>query len=91
METPEVYVMVVGETARAHNFSLYGYPRDTNPLLSKTQGIKAFPNLSASQRRELRENCTCSSPDHNTISLPDMLAQLLTPHLIRKLIYMPVL
>ena len=42
---PEVYVMVVGETARAHNFSLYGYPRDTNPLLSKTPGIKAFPNV----------------------------------------------
>ena len=42
-EAPEVYVMVVGETARAHNFSLYGYPRDTNPLLSKTPGIIAFP------------------------------------------------
>ena len=42
---PEVYVMVVGETARAHNFSLYGYPRNTNPLLSKTLGIKAFPNV----------------------------------------------
>ena len=42
---PEVYVMVVGETARAHNFSLYGYPRKTNPLLSKTPGIKAFPNV----------------------------------------------
>ena len=41
---PEVYVMVVGETARAHNFSLYGYPRDTNPLLSKTPGIIAFPD-----------------------------------------------
>ena len=45
LDAPEVYVMVVGETARAHNFSLYGYPRDTNPLLSKTQGIKAFPNV----------------------------------------------
>ena len=42
---PEVYVMVVGETARAHNFSLYGYPRNTNPLLFKTPGIKAFPNV----------------------------------------------
>lgn len=42
---PEVYVMVVGETARAHNFSLYGYPRNTNPLLSKTPGVKAFPNV----------------------------------------------
>lgn len=45
LDAPEVYVMVVGETARAHNFSLYGYPRDTNPLLSKTPGIKAFPNV----------------------------------------------
>ena len=43
-EAPEVYVMVVGETARAHNFSLYCYPRDTNPLLSKTPGIIAFPD-----------------------------------------------
>ena len=43
-EAPEVYVMVVGETARAHNFSLYGYPRNTNPLLSKTPGIMAFPD-----------------------------------------------
>ena len=43
-DAPEGYVMVVGETARAHNFSLYGYPRNTNPLLSKTPGIKAFPN-----------------------------------------------
>lgn len=43
-EAPEVYVMVVGETARAHNFSIYGYPRNTNPLLSKTPGITAFPD-----------------------------------------------
>lgn len=43
-EAPEVYVMVVGETARAHNFSLYGYPRNTNPLLSKMPGITVFPD-----------------------------------------------
>lgn len=43
-EAPEVYVMVVGETARAHNFSLYGYPRNTNPLFSKTPGITVFPD-----------------------------------------------
>ena len=34
--------MVIGETARAHNFSLYGYKRDTNPLLSKTEGLMIF-------------------------------------------------
>lgn len=41
----EVYVMVVGETARAHNFSLYGYQRDTNPLLGKTVGLVAFDKV----------------------------------------------
>lgn len=41
-DAPEIYVMVVGETARSHDFSLYGYERDTNPLLSKTPGITAF-------------------------------------------------
>jgi len=41
----EVYVMVVGETARAHNFSLYGYNSDTNPLLGKTDGLMAFDKV----------------------------------------------
>lgn len=36
-------VLVIGETARANNFSLYGYPRNTNPLLSK-ENITTFPN-----------------------------------------------
>ena len=34
-DSAEVYVMVIGETARSNNFSLYGYQRDTNPLLTK--------------------------------------------------------
>ena len=33
-DSAEVYVMVIGETARSDNFSLYGYHRDTNPKLS---------------------------------------------------------
>ena len=41
----EVYVMVIGETARAMNFSLYGYQRDTNPRLSKTPGLVAFSDV----------------------------------------------
>jgi lipid A ethanolaminephosphotransferase len=32
---PHVLVLVVGETARAENFSLLGYPRPTNPELAK--------------------------------------------------------
>jgi lipid A ethanolaminephosphotransferase len=30
-----VFVFIIGETARAKNFSLYGYERETNPLLEK--------------------------------------------------------
>lgn len=30
-----VIVIVVGETARKHNFSIYGYGRETNPLLEQ--------------------------------------------------------
>ena len=44
-DSSEVYVMVVGETARANNFSLYGYKRDTNPWLSKTAGLMAFDQV----------------------------------------------
>jgi len=33
-DKPVVFVLVIGETARASNFSLNGYERDTNPLLS---------------------------------------------------------
>jgi lipid A ethanolaminephosphotransferase len=35
-------VIVVGETARAANFSLNGYPRLTNPLLSKMPDLVSF-------------------------------------------------
>ena len=37
-----VVVLVIGESARKANFQLYGYERDTNPLLSKQEGLKAF-------------------------------------------------
>lgn len=39
----EVYVMVVGETSRACNWSLYGYGRNTNPELTKCTGLVDFP------------------------------------------------
>lgn len=39
----EVYVMVIGETARAENFGLYGYTRDTTPRLAAVDGLVAYP------------------------------------------------
>jgi lipid A ethanolaminephosphotransferase len=41
---PRVLVLVVGETARAGNFSLLGYARETNPALAKL-GVTAFSNV----------------------------------------------
>ena len=40
----EVYVLVIGETARAANFGLYGYSRNTTPCLEKIPGLIAFPD-----------------------------------------------
>jgi len=37
-----VVILVIGESARRQNFSLYGYSKNTNPLLSKTQNLFHF-------------------------------------------------
>jgi lipid A ethanolaminephosphotransferase len=37
-----IAVLVIGESARSENFSLYGYKKNTNPLLSKTKNIYSF-------------------------------------------------
>ena len=41
----EIYVMVVGETARAYEFSIYGYNRPTTPLMQRERGLVAFSNV----------------------------------------------
>jgi lipid A ethanolaminephosphotransferase len=38
----EVVVLVIGESARRQNFSLYGYKKETNPLLAATENLHAF-------------------------------------------------
>lgn len=43
---PRLTILVVGETARAANFSLDGYARDTNPELSK-RGVLSFSQASS--------------------------------------------
>lgn len=39
---PEIYVFVVGETARAADWQLFGYGRPTNPRLSQRRNLTAF-------------------------------------------------
>ncbi len=43
---PRVLIVVAGETARAQDFALGGYDRDTNPELSK-QNVVYFPNTTS--------------------------------------------
>ncbi|MBF0170546.1 MAG: phosphoethanolamine transferase [Nitrospinae bacterium] len=41
----EIYVVVVGETARYANWGINGYARDTSPRLSATPGVISFRNV----------------------------------------------
>lgn len=45
-EEKAVVVLVIGESARRENFSLYGYRKNTNPLLSQTANLFHFPAIS---------------------------------------------
>lgn len=44
---PKLVIVVVGETARAQNFQINGYPRPTNPSLSRHSDIISFRNVSS--------------------------------------------
>lgn len=41
----EIYILVIGETARYQNFGLNGYVRNTTPNLSKIKNLISFTNL----------------------------------------------
>lgn len=43
----EVCVLIIGESARRGNFSLYGYPRPTNPLLEKDSVVSLIAESAA--------------------------------------------
>lgn len=41
-----IVVLVIGESARSQNFSLYGYNKETNPMLASTENVFHFPATS---------------------------------------------
>lgn len=43
----EIYVLVIGETARADRFGIYGYKRNTTPRLAKEEGLTVFRNVTS--------------------------------------------
>lgn len=63
---PKLIIAVIGETARAQNFQLNGYPRATNPELSQRDDIISFKNVSS---------CGTST----AVSLPCMFSRMTRP------------
>mgnify|MGYP003306370016 CR=1 FL=1 len=45
MPNREIYLFVIGESSRAANWELYGYSRQTNPLLQKRNDVLLFKNV----------------------------------------------
>jgi glucan phosphoethanolaminetransferase (alkaline phosphatase superfamily) len=41
----EVYVLVIGETARKHNFGIYGYTKDTSPNLDSITNLISYQDV----------------------------------------------
>ncbi len=44
-QTPEIVVMVIGESNRYDRWSLHGYERNTNPLLSQESNLVSLPDV----------------------------------------------
>jgi len=57
----ETIVFVIGESSRPHNWSLYGYDRETTPNLGKQAGIFKF-------------NRICTTAPYTSFAVPSMLS-----------------
>lgn len=60
-ENGEVYVWVIGESSRPQNWSMFGYGRETNPLLSAIPGIAPLPHM-------------LTTAPHTSVAVPSMLS-----------------
>ena len=74
----ETYVLLIGETARKHNFSLYGYKRETTPNLDTISNLVKFSNPK-------------SNANVTALSIPFMLTRATPKNVDLKLLEPPVL
>jgi glucan phosphoethanolaminetransferase (alkaline phosphatase superfamily) len=44
LKKKEIYVLVIGETARKQNFGIYGYSKNTSPNLERVSNLISFKN-----------------------------------------------
>ncbi|MCC9042418.1 lipid A phosphoethanolamine transferase [Myroides sp. M-43] len=54
----QIYVLIIGETSRADNWSLYGYDRETNPNLKNQENLVVF-----------KDALTQSNTTHKSVSM----------------------
>jgi len=75
----QVVVLVIGESARAANFSLYGYARDTNPRLTRSGAVALHGARACATYTTAALQCmlahvdTASALFHNYEALPSYL------------------
>ena len=62
-----VVVLVIGESARSQNFSLYGYGKNTNPFLSKTPNIFHFNATSCATYTTAGVKCILAHTNTNDL------------------------
>jgi lipid A ethanolaminephosphotransferase len=62
-----VVVLVIGESARSQNFSLYGYGKNTNPLLSKTSNVYSYKAQSCATYTTAGVKCILEHQETNEL------------------------
>ncbi len=62
-----VAVLVIGESARSSNFSLYGYEKNTNPLLSKIKNVHHYKAESCATYTTAGLNCILEYKNTNKL------------------------
>jgi lipid A ethanolaminephosphotransferase len=62
---PTVHVLIVGETARAANFSLNGYVGNTNPSMQKLTGVQFLKVTSCGTATAVSLPCMFSLQEHS--------------------------
>ncbi|MGM5630042.1 phosphoethanolamine--lipid A transferase EptA [Apibacter raozihei] len=62
-----IVILVIGESARSQNFSLYGYPKNTNPLLSQTKNLHTFNATSCATYTTAGVKCILEHTNSNKL------------------------
>lgn len=70
-----IVVLVIGESARKENFSIFGYSKNTNPLLSRTENLFHFDAESCATYTTAGVNCILSHANSDEMyeTLPNYL------------------